>query len=174
MSKIQIFCLNYRNFCVVTEIRKLLFQFQTHFEKNVSGNQTVWKPKSYSVWNPCKFGFHFSQNTCCTIIVIVISSPFSILCSPLDVDIIGKNGGEFAVAGNVDRFGRSLRLNSRFVCGDRIGQLNELAVDHDVDVGRELVRNFLVRFQRQWTETKLDLKCQQSHVVKVHVSQARE
>ena len=61
------------------------------------------------------------------------------------------------MAGDVDRPGRALGFDSRLVGRDRVWQLDHFAVDHDVDVGRKLVRHFLVGLQREREKPELNL-----------------
>jgi hypothetical protein len=62
------------------------------------------------------------------------------------------------MAGYVDRLRRSFRFDARFVGRNRIGKLYEFTVDHDVDVRRELVGDFFVRFKREREKSELNLK----------------
>ena len=87
-------------------------------------------------------------------------SPFPELHAPLDVDRVGKEGRQLAVSGDVDRPRWALGFDSRLVGWDRVRQLDHFSIDHDVDVGRELVRHLLVRLKREREKSELNLKIQ--------------
>ena len=84
--------------------------------------------------------------------------PFAIFSRPFDDNIIWQDWSQLAMASNVDGLRRSFRFDSRFVGRNRIGKLNEFAIDHDVNVRWELVRDLFVRFKREGTESELNLK----------------